>query len=203
MKYVLPLVVLAIAVGGFAYFTLFSTPAPAVIEPSRTDSVTVSNDAPPPASNERTAFTGEGTLYSLLTRGDNAECAITYIPNPVEPSMTGNVFTFDGNLRGDFVVPTPDLSGEMVSSIIIAKDTIWQWTTIDDQTVGSVQPANFSVSALERLAAPIGFAAEVQYNCLTWQQPDYTIFEAPSSVLFTDVSTATFEEGTIYSEDES
>ena len=100
------------------------------------------------------------------------------------------------------MVPTPDLSGEMVTSIIIADGTIWQWTEIDGETAASKQEAVFDQSTLERLVSPIGFIAELQYDCLSWPQVDYTIFEAPATVLFTEADTASFEEGTIYPEGE-
>lgn len=200
MKFVLPLVVLAVIVAGFAYYTLFAGPRIEVPPPvSQAPVETMPADDQPAA---RESFTGAGTLYSLLTRGDSLECAITYIPNPLEPEVMGSMFTNEGQVRGDFVVPTPDLSGQMVTSIIISEGTVWQWTDIDGELVGSQRQADFTSASLARLVAPVGFDTEVQYSCLSWSQIDNTIFEAPSTVLFTSAATAEFEEGVIYKDQE-
>ena len=197
----MPLVVLAFVVAGFAYYTLFTGPNTATLPaPDRVEQLAPPADPVDP--NERTAFSGESSLASLLARGDSIECAITHIPNPLEAEITGNIFTNVGQLRGDFIVPTPDLAGQMVTSIIIAEDTIWQWTDIDGELVGSKQPANFDTPTLERLVPPVGFATIVQYDCLTWPRVDRTVFEAPTQILFTDVASASFEEGIIFLENE-
>lgn len=200
MKYIIPLLVLAFVVTGFAYFTLLVEPRSNIEDnPLRTAPTTDTVESPD--STVRDTFSGEGSLYSLLNREDAIECAITYIPNPVEPEITGNIFTVNGDFRGDFVVPTPDLTGQMVTSIIIANGTIWQWTDIAGEIVGSTQVAQYDTRTLERLVAPVGFTNTVQYDCLTWPQVDRTIFEAPSEVLFTDEASADFETGVIYPEE--
>lgn len=202
MKYILPLGVLAFVVTGFAYYTLVAGPgaAPEPVTERSVDMQTAATDEEP--SLERTSFSGEGSINSLLARGESLECAITYIPNPTAAELTGNIFTFNGNLRGDFVVPTPDLADVMVTSIIIADGTIWQWTDIGGEVVGSTQAAAFDTATLERLVSPIGFVTNVRYDCLSWSQIDYTIFEAPTDVLFSDADTATFEEGVLFEEGE-
>jgi len=202
MKYLVPLIVLAVAVCGFAYYTLFSTPdivtnvaeQPAAQQPSASVAPALETET------KRTSFSGEGTIFGLMSRGDTLECAITYIPNPIEPSITGSIFTNEGDIRGDFVVPKPDLNGSMVTSVIIAEGTVWQWTDIDGEIFGSKQPADLTSSVLSRLVSPVGFDTSVQYDCLTWPQVDRTIFEAPANVLFTDPTAAVFEEGVIFEE---
>lgn len=138
---------------------------------------------------------------SLYTDGQALECAITYIPNPVESEITGTIFTFAGQLRGDFVVPSPDLTGQIVTSVIIDDTTIWQWTDIDGQVIGSQQPLTSDESVLQRLVAPIGLTQDVQYNCLTWPNIDRTVFNPPPTVLFTEATTVQPETGTIYLEE--
>jgi len=201
MKFIGPLAVFALLIAGFAYYALFSTPD---ITPVIQD-VAVANI--PPAASEtesdvRETFSGEGSLYSLVARGDRLECSISYIPNPLEPEIIGSLFTADGSVRGDFVVPTPDQVGQMVTSIIIADETIWQWTDIDGDMFGSQQAADFSPATLVRLVAPVGFSSEVQYDCLAWSQVDQTIFEPPTSFIFSDATEATFESGVIFEEGE-
>lgn len=200
MKYVVPLFVGAFVVAGFAYYTLFT--GPSIDTPVSEDSVVdVSVEPQPAEETERETISGAGTIYSLVTQGRALECSITYIPNPVEPEITGTFFTDSGDLRGDFIVPTPDLSGQMVSSIIMANETIWQWTDIDGELVGSRQAAAVDDATLARLVAPVGLNTEVQYDCLTWPLVDRTIFTPPSTVLFTDATDATGEFGTIYPEE--
>ena len=196
MKHVGPLLVLALVVAGFAYYALFAGPslddAPA---PERVATTTTSEPVEEP---ERQSFAGAGSLDSLLRRGDNVECAITYIPNPLEPEVTGTFFTANGNVRGDFVVPAPDLSGQVVSSLIYRDDTLYVWSTINGEQYGFTLAAeNFTSPGAD---TPIPTDTEVQYNCLTWPRVDNTIFEPPADVLFTDMTdtSATMETGTIY-----
>jgi hypothetical protein len=100
MKFIMPLVVLAFVVAGFAYYTLFTGPNTATLPaPDRVEQLAPPADPVDP--NERTAFSGESSLASLLARGDSIECAITHIPNPLEAEITGNIFTNVGQLRGD------------------------------------------------------------------------------------------------------
>lgn len=205
MRYLTPLVVLAIVVAGFAYYALFlpATPDIGALQREAAMSQPAESTNPPAAEPTRASILGEGSLYSLLTRGDSLECQITYIPNPVEAEVVGSFFTNAGSARGDFIVPTPDLSGQMVSSIIITDNTIWQWSDIDGELVGSKQAADLTTDTLERLLSPVGFTTTVQYDCLTWPSVDQTIFEPPSSVTFTDAAEAVFEEGIIYESEES
>jgi len=201
MKFIAPLVVLALLIAGFAYYALFSAPAitPVIQENTVTEVATVTAEDELEVQEE---FSGEGSLYSLVARGDRLECAIKYIPNPLEPEIIGSLFTADGKVRGDFVVPTPDQVGQMITSIIIADDTIWQWTDIDGDMFGSQQVADFAPATLVRLVAPVGFSSEVQYDCLSWLQVDQTIFEPPTSIIFSDATHATFESGVIFEEGE-
>lgn len=199
MKHILPLAILALIVAGFAYYTLFAGPRDAQLPiPETTTPIAQVEDLAD--SEERQSFSGTGSLYNLLTRGDQIECAITYTPSPAGTPLAGTVFTSEGSLRGDFVVPTPDLTGEMVTSIVINNDSIWQWTDIAGELVGSTQAANFGLSVLERLVSPIGFIDDVQYDCLKRSQVDRDIFQVPNEILFSDATAAGFEEGTIYLE---
>jgi len=201
MKYVGILAVGAFVLVGFAYYTLFAGPtAPAVPERSRSE--TSFGDAAPidPLDQEREEFAGAGTLANLVARNESLECQLTYIPNPLEDEITGSFFTANGKVRGDFLVSTPDLNGQMLSSVIFDGDTLYSWSEIDGELYGFKLSTNSFVSDEENDTAPIPDDTEVQYDCLTWPAVDYTIFEPPTSVLFTDMTdfSGVMETGTIY-----
>jgi hypothetical protein len=204
MKYVGILGVGAVLLVGFAYYTLFATPnVPAVPERSNDSSMIAEVLPVDPLDQERETFAGAGTLASLVARNESLECQLTYIPNPLEDEITGSFFTANGNVRGDFLVPTPDLNGQMLSSVIFDGDTLYSWSEIEGELYGFKLATNSFVSDEESDTTPIPDDTEIQYNCLTWPAVDYTIFEPPTSVLFTDMTgfTGTMETGTIYTEE--
>jgi len=201
MKYVGILAVGAFVLVGFAYYTLFAGPT-APEAPERSAAGTSFGDAAPinPLDQEREEFAGAGTLANLVARNQSLECQLTYIPNPLEDEITGSFFTADGKVRGDFLVSTPDLNGQMLSSVIFDGDTLYSWSEIDGELYGFKLSTNSFVSDEENDTAPIPDDTEVQYDCLTWPAVDYTIFEPPTSVLFTDMTdfSGVMETGTIY-----
>jgi|AntRauTorcE11897_2_1112592.scaffolds.fasta_scaffold00809_14 hypothetical protein len=201
MKYVGILGVGAVLVAGFAYYTLFAGPtAPEAPERSSADDVAAEAVPVDPLDQEREDFAGAGTLASLVARNESLECQVTYIPNPLEDEITGSFFTANGNVRGDFLVSTPDLNGQMLSSVIFDGDTLYSWSEIDGELYGFKMATDTFISDEESDTAPIPDDTEVQYNCLTWPAVDYTIFEPPTSVLFTDMTdvSGVMETGILY-----
>jgi hypothetical protein len=201
MKYVGILGVGAFVLVGFAYYTLFA--GPTVPEaPERSSGDDAVNEIIPvdPLDQEREEFTGAGTLANLVARNESLECQLTYIPNPLEDEVTGSFFTANGKVRGDFLVSTPDLNGQMLSSLIFDGDTLYSWSEIDGELYGFKLTTDTFMSDQENDTAPIPDDTEVQYKCLTWPAVDYTIFEPPTSVLFTDMTdfTGVMETGTVY-----
>jgi hypothetical protein len=202
MKYVGILSVVAISVAGFAYFVLFAGPS----LPEAKNSVTSGTEAvgavsvTPAKPEAREAFAGAGSLNNLFARGQSMECQITYIPNPLEEALVGSFFAAKGKVRADYLVPTPDLSGQMLSSVIFDGDTLYAWSEIEGDAYGfKISDTSFAATS-ETEASPIPTDVEIQYDCLTWSAVDYTIFEPPTNVLFTDMSDVVkeFESGTIY-----
>ncbi len=194
----------ALLVVAFGYFTIFGGPPSAPIEPAATDTDIIAEQvSTDPDSIERDQFAGSGSIRSLYSRGDSIECQITYIPNPLEAEISGNIFMADGRVRGDFVVPAPDLNGQTVASIIYDQPTLYIWSEIDGETFGVKQVQN-SFAGLGDTAAAIDYDTEVQYDCLTWPRVDQTIFQPPTNVLFSDVAeiNANMEFGTLF-EDEN
>ncbi len=109
----------ALLIVTFGYVTIFGDYSESTVELAVTDTQPIAQEVPDNTEiNERDQFTGSDTIRSLYERGDSLECQITYIPNPLEASITGNIFMADGRVRGDFVVPAPDLNGQTVASII-------------------------------------------------------------------------------------
>lgn len=206
MKSVGILLVGSLVVGGFAYYTLFAGPSLSDVASERTrdaasDAVI---DVSTPDPTKREAFAGSGSLTNLFARGESLECQITYIPSPLEPEITGSFFIADNQIRGDFLVPTPDLSGQMLSSLIYRNDTIYVWSEIDGEQYGfKLTDASFA-DQVDSGVSPIPANVGVQYDCLTWPNIDRTIFEPPSTVLFTDLTgvTGSLETGTIYEDPE-
>ena len=203
MKYVGILVVASVLLVGFGYFTIFSGPevvrTPAI--PTDYNSSREQGESPTDPQT-REAFAGAGTMQSLLERGDSIECQITYTPSPLEEPIVGTFFVANGKVRGDFLTPAPDLNGQVLSSLIFTGEQIYVWSEIGGEQYGFTIEAN-TLNAAEA-NAPVPVDTEVQYDCLTWPAVDYTIFEAPTAVLFTDMTgvQAQMEFGTVY-EDEA
>ncbi len=143
-------------------------------------------------------FTGYGTLASLKDYAASIECSITYKASQVEPPIEGTYFIHDGNVRGDFIVPAPELGAQVVTSIISDETTFYVWTDIDGESFGTKTP----IANSESLAAqePVPREAKVQYACKAWTQIDGSIFEPPAQVMFQNQATMLeggMEDGTI------
>lgn len=188
----------------FGYVTIFGGGVDQTVVPVTDDTDTVTElQNNQPDSREREQFSGAASIRTLYERGESLECQITYIPNPLEPEITGNIFTDEGRVRGDFVVPAPDLNGQTVASVIYDQPTLYIWSEFDGETFG-VKQTQSEFAGLGDTAAAIDYDTEVQYDCLTWPRVDWTIFEPPTDVLFSDVAeiNANMEFGTMF-EDEN
>jgi len=193
----------ALLVVVFGYVTIFGSSPETVVTPAtdtQGQSEVVADSTEP---EEREQFSGAGSIQSLYERAESLECQCTYIPNPLEAEITGNIFTDQGRVRGDFVVPAPDLNGQTVASIIYDQPTLYIWSEIDGETFG-VKQVQDEFTGLGDTAAAIDYDTQVQYNCLTWPRVDSTIFEPPTNVLFNDMEdmSANMEFGTLF-EDEN
>lgn len=132
-------------------------------------------------------FTGYGTLGSLKAFEASVECSVTYKASTVEPEVEGTYFIHDGMVRGDFIVPAPELGEQVVTSIISDETTFYVWTEINGQSFGS----KTAIDNSESLAAqePVPRDSKVQYACKAWTQIDGSIFEPPARVTFRDQAT--------------
>ncbi|MEK7638924.1 MAG: hypothetical protein AAB388_02050 [Patescibacteria group bacterium] len=209
MKLIALLAIIAVIVGGFVFFTLFDDASPdgeeEVVEKTSGETAT-----PPEAESEPEVFAGSGTLAELQALGKNIECAISYTPNEHEAAVTGTYFIGDGQVRGDFLTPSPDLDEDMVSSVIIEGTNMYAWSTIADATYGvkadlTLAAANSESSDGSLIKTPVPSTEPVRYDCKTWTAVDGSVFVPPSDVLFKDAAAlqgAGMEYGTLYNSGE-
>lgn len=189
----------AVLIVAFGYVTIFGSPVTTEIVPATTTPLEFVDAEQSQKTAKREAFAGAGSVESLYERGEALECQIIYIPNPLEAEITGNIFMSDGKVRADFVVPSADMTGQTVASIIYDSTALYLWSEIEGDTFG-VKFTQTEFAGFGDSAAAIEYDTEVQYDCLTWLAIDNTIFEPPTGVLFGDTSDvgANMEFGTIY-----
>jgi len=197
-KYVSILVVLAGVVAFFAYYLIFSAPAPKVSELADENEVSMEEEQRPP---KQEAFSGAGTLQGLQLRGEDIECTVSYAQSGAESEIEGTFFVSQGNVRGDFLVPSPDLTGEILSSMIMDKDYLYTWTEIDGQAYGAKMAVLVMASEQTDANLPVSLQTDVNYDCKPWENVDSSVFIPPGKVLFRDMSElqkAGMEYGTTY-----
>lgn len=198
MKNVLILVVVAAAVVGFAYFALFSTPANELAgEAEQTaEELSVESMAQSVVSEPKQ---GKGTLESLRLLNEDLECTI--VSEGDQSKVEGTYFVSEGSVRGDFLTPSPDLSGQILSSVIIDNGMMFSWSEIEGEMYG-VKLNLATVNEQEtRSNEPVSMNSEVDYDCKPWKNVDRTVFVPPATVLFQDTSDlmkAGMEYGTVY-----
>jgi hypothetical protein len=106
-------------------------------------------------------------------------------------------------MRGDFLTPTPDLSGQVLSSMIINDSYFYVWTEIEGQSYGIKTDLSLPSDATLDAREPVPLDDIVMYNCKPWKNVDRTVFVPPSTVLFQDsneLMQGGMEYGTIYEE---
>lgn len=200
MKYVVILGVAAVLVAGFAYFSLFGGSPDAE---STADRMMNAEDGESLDSEAETvAMNGSGTFMELLERDTPVECTINY-ETPETGAVEGTLFVNEGELRGDFLVPSPDLEGTMLSSMIVTSDTVYVWSEFDGEAQGVQIALGDDEGALEEANTPVDPEMALNYDCAEWQNVDRSVFTPPSDVLFLDFDAAMqggMEYGTVYEE---
>lgn len=148
---------------------------------------------------------GTGTLESLRVLNEDLECAISYTPRNLVTEVEGTFFVSDGNIRGDFLTESPDLSGRILSSMIIKDTTMYTWSEIEGEAYGMKIDLTTTEAEAAETKQPVSLSADVKYDCKNWENVDRTVFVPPSDVLFQDMSElmkAGMEEAIIYEEGE-
>lgn len=158
-----------------------------------------------PVSATKKEFSGTGTLESLRLLGDDVECTIAYVLEDGEQPAEGTFFASEGKIRGDFLVPSPDLVGQNLSSMILDGQTMYTWTEIDGEAYGvKINLTDFVNNGVDTYE-PVSMDAEVSYECKPWLTVDDSVFVPPTDVLFQDMSLllkSGMEYGTVYEEGE-
>ena len=132
---------------------------------------------------------GIETLTALAEKGESLECQIVLERSDAEGNIEGTYFTHEGSIRGDFLVPSPEFGGTLVSSMIVDANTLFVWTTIENQVIGfksDLSTPDTTVPTKE----PIPLSEPVRYTCTEWDSVDRSVFIPPSQVTFTDTQTA-------------
>ena len=207
MSKFLTLAALAIAVGGFAYYTLFWDRTPDLAPGATGDDTTEASDtATSDDTTDREPFSGVGTLLELQDEGEALECSITYTDADTDTRVTGTYFVAGEQLRGDFLTDSPDLSGQILTSMTIDATTMYTWTETDGEQFGmrvDLPPDSEDFGEIDA-NEPVPLDQQVQYTCTPWANVDNTIFQPPSDVLFQDMSElmqSGMEYGTLYDEE--
>lgn len=201
MKYLAIFGISALVIGALAYMLIFSVPDQKddLIDSTNSTS-TAETDV---AKKVEAPLAGVSTLEALRLRGDDLECVISYIPPETKEKVEGTYFVSDGNIRGDFLTPSPDLGGLVLSSIIINDPMMYIWSEIDGQLYGIKLDLTTTDKAAMEKNEPISLQDNVDYTCKPWENVDRTVFQPPSTVLFQDTSElmkAGMEYGTVYDE---
>jgi hypothetical protein len=201
MKYFAIFGTAAVVLAGFTYYLIFSNPESASDAAGQADILETTN--PEDTTKPQTPRTGISSLEALSLLGEDLECTISFTPEESSQKVEGTYFVSNGNIRGDFLTPSPDLGGQILSSIIINQPMMYVWSEIEGSLYGIKLDLTVSDATTMEKNQPISLQQDVDYNCKPWENVDRTVFVPPSTVLFQDMSElmkAGMEYGTIYEE---
>lgn len=203
MKKIIILLSIAVIVCIIAYVTLFGESSNR--ELTSDEKALVPSDQVVNTETQTEQLAGTDSLIDLKNIGRDLECKIVYLDEGTSSSIEGTYFVSDGMVRGDFLTDAPDLSGQVLSSIIIVDDQLYSWTELDGQSYGvklllnSLTEDNTTPNRPQPV--PVPTEAPLDYECKNWPNVDGTVFVPPSDVLFRDYSDLLqtgMEEGLLY-----
>ncbi len=205
MKYVVALGFVAVIVGVFAYTALFESPKASDEQTAVTENAMEEQSATSEAEESDPRTVGKSTLEQLRLLGSNVECSIRFESESGGEKVEGTFFVADERVRGDFLTQSPDLEGEVLSSIILDGTMMYTWSEIEGEMYGmKMDTAMFEDNdQFQQPQQSVSMDTEVDYNCVPWVQVDNTVFVPPSDVLFQDfgdIIRAGMEYGTLYEE---
>jgi uncharacterized protein YxeA len=174
------IVIIAVLAALFAWVSIFGTKKDTQIN-ENVEQVSVEGVGTP----EGKQFSGIDTLASLQAQGKDLECQVVYEQTGEARPTEGTYFTSKGNLRGDFVVPAPDLGGTIVSSMIVGGSSMYVWSKIGDDTFGF--KSDITNDAEIDSNEPVPLDAQVKYTCTEWENVDGSVFIPPADVTFKDL----------------
>ncbi|MBP6881242.1 MAG: hypothetical protein KBC35_01310 [Candidatus Pacebacteria bacterium] len=191
-------VIAVVALGGFIYFTFLATPAHELASEAEDTAAALSREtATTPAAPEPKK--GTGTLESIRLLNEDLECTISTVAEGQQ--STGTYFVSGGSMRGDFLTDSPDLTGQVLSSMIIDAGMMYVWSEIEGGMYGVKMDLAQAAAPEATSREPVSRNAAVEYDCKPWTNVDRTVFMPPTSVLFQDMSQMMrggMEYGTLY-----
>ncbi len=189
-KALIVVIIIGLLAALFAWVTLFGTKKDAKTS-TDVEQVTVEGVGTP----EGKQFSGVDTLASLQAQGKDLECQVVYEHAGQGSPTEGTYFTSNGNVRGDFVVPSPDFGSTIVSSMIVGGSSMYVWSKIGDDTFGF--KSDISNEAEIDSNEPVPLDAQVKFTCAEWENVDGSVFVPPADVTFKDLG-AVMEAGMEY-----
>lgn len=201
MKYFIILGIIALLMVGYVYQLLFSS-SPNDIETEAELSGQIEYLSPDLDASD--SKTGRSTLDEIRGWGEDLECTIKVSTDEALDSVEGTYFVSDGNIRGDFLTSSPDLKGQILSSLIIKDSMMYTWSEIEGELYGMKIDLSLVDDSMETNET-VSLNDSVKYSCKNWERVDQTVFNPPSDVLFQDLSNlmrSGMEYGTLYEEGE-
>lgn len=197
-KYLGVVIVLSLVLVGIIYYMLFAAPIYKSTNEAGVPSPLPTTEAEAIKPEPRQ---GVGTLTALRLLGENLECTISHEDENTQSKVEGTYFVSAGDMRGDFLTEAPDLSGQVLSSIIIKDNMMYVWSEIEGDLYGMKVDLVLVEDDSVKTNEPVSLDANVVYDCKPWPNVDRTVFDPPSSVLFQDMSVLLqggMQYGTIY-----
>ena len=201
MKYVAIMGAFALLLVGIAYYLIFYIPSD-VKERIEDQQGVVKEVETEAGSEDDQLLVGVGTLDSLRLLDRNLECSFSYADGEAT-QVVGTYFVSGGEMRGDFLTESPDLTGQVLTSVIIKEATLFLWSEIEGETYGMKAGLGEVSNSGADSKLPVPLDADVSYDCKRWNNVDPSVFNPPTDVLFQDMSelmNAGMEYGTVYEE---
>jgi len=142
---------------------------------------------------------GSESLEYIRLLNKDLECTISH--ETEESSFEGKYFTSQGKIRGDFQTDSPEMSGSVLSSMILDSDVMYVWSEIDGEQYGMKYDISAQAQSNVEANQPIALEDTVKFDCKNWRNVDESIFQPPADVLFQDFSqviNAGMEYGTVF-----
>ena len=139
-----------------------------------------------PAGTKPTS--GVGTLRDLAKDGKDKQCQIVEERSATEGNIEGTFFTSKGNSRGDFMVPAAEFGGKILSSVIVGGNSMYVWSTIDNNTFGFKSAVSGGDSDQIDTKEPVPLDEPIKYSCTDWNEVDGSVFVPPANITFKDLN---------------
>lgn len=204
MKKAIIILMFVVLLGGFAYYTLFLTLSDEPITQTKDNQENIALKESDLKEQKNELIEGNGSLESLRLLNKDLECVISYVKSDETSTIEGTYFVSEGNLRADFLTESPDLAGQVLSSMIINENMMYVWSEIEGELYGMKKDLSLKLDSSSDMGEPVSLDQGVKYNCKAWENVDRTVFVPPSNVLFQDMGEIIktgMEYGTVYKEE--